>query len=286
MFTKLLTMKKILSTALAASTFFFCSHAQVNMPAPSPTQTVKQNFAMGSIELVYSRPSAKGRKIFGDLVPNGKLWRTGANEATKIIFSETVEIGGKKIDSGTYVLYTIPFEESWEVILNKGLNNWGIDGYKETEDVIRFKIVPSKTKAVVETFTIQFANIKPQSCDIEILWEQTKATIPVVADINTKLKAQIEEQLQKAEKKPYWEASQFYFEFDKNLPKALENVNKAIEGYPKGYWMIVYKAKIQKEMGDMKGAMESSKQSMALAKEEGNEDYVKINKDLQKTLSE
>ena len=279
-------MKKIFFTVLALSTLFFYSNAQVNMPAPSPTQTIKQNFAMGNIELTYSRPSAKGRKIFGDLVPNGKLWRTGANEATKIIFSEPVEIGGKKIDSGTYVLYSIPSVESWDIILNKGLNNWGTDGYKETEDVVRFKITPAKTKSMVETFTMQFANIKPESCDIEIMWEQTKATIPVVADIKAKLKVQIEEQIQKAEKKPYWQAAQFYNEYEKNLPKALENVNKAIEGFPKGYWMIIYKARIQKEMGDLKGAMESSKASMALAKEDGNEDYVKINRDFQKMLNE
>lgn len=279
-------MKKILATTLAAITICISSTAQVKMPAPSPTQAVKQNFAMGSIELVYSRPSAKGRKVFGDLVPLGKLWRTGANEATKIIFNEPLEIGGKKVDSGSYVLYSIPSEDNWEIILNKGLNNWGVDGYKETEDVVRFRVVPVKTKNMVETFTMQFANIKPESCSIEILWEKTVVSIPVTADIKTKLKAQIEGQLQKADKKPYWEAAQFYFEYDKNLSKALENVNKAIEGYPKGYWMLIYKAKIQKETGDIKGAMESSKQSLALAKEEGNEDYVKINKDFQKTLTE
>lgn len=283
---QILIMKKNLAIALAAITICISSNAQVKMPAPSPAQTIKQNFAMSSIELIYSRPSAKGRKVFGDLVPLGKLWRTGANEATKIIFSEPVEIGGKKIDSGSYVLYSIPSEDNWEIILNKGLNNWGIDGYKETEDVVRFRVIPMKTKNMVETFTIQFANIKPESCDIEILWEKTVVNIPITTDIKTKLKAQIESQLQKGDKKPYWEAAQYYFEYEKNLSKALENVNKAIEGYPKGYWMIIYKAKIQKEAGDIKGAMESSKLSQALAKEDGNEDYVKINRDFQKTLTE
>ena len=241
---------------------------------------------MGSIEIVYSRPSSKGRKVFGDLVPMRKLWRTGANQPTKITFSEAVELGGKKVEAGSYALYSIPSDESWEIILNKGLSNWGIDGYKETEDVVRFKVMPAKTKNMVETFTIQFANIKPESCEIQIQWEQTTVSIPVTANIKDKLKAQIEDALKNAEKKPYWEAAQFYNEFDKNLPKALENVTKAIEGYPKGYWMIVYKAKIQKEMGDIAGALESSKKSMELAKEEGNEDYVKINKDLQKSLNE
>ena len=278
-------MKKLCSLVFAA-VLLTSLEAQVKMPAPSPTQTVKQDFAMGSIEIVYSRPSSKGRKVFGDLVPMRKLWRTGANQPTKITFSEAVELGGKKVEAGSYALYSIPSDESWEIILNKGLSNWGIDGYKETEDVVRFKVMPAKTKNMVETFTIQFANIKPESCEIQIQWEQTTVSIPVTANIKDKLKAQIEDALKNAEKKPYWEAAQFYNEFDKNLPKALENVTKAIEGYPKGYWMIVYKAKIQKEMGDIAGALESSKKSMELAKEEGNEDYVKINKDLQKSLNE
>jgi len=278
-------MKKLCSLVFAA-VLLTSLEAQVKMPAPSPTQTVKQDFAMGSIEIVYSRPSSKGRKVFGDLVPMRKLWRTGANQPTKITFSEAVELGGKKVEAGSYALYSIPSEENWEIILNKGLSNWGIDGYKETEDVVRFKVMPAKTKNMVETFTIQFANIKPESCEIQIQWEQTTVSIPVTANIKDKLKAQIEDALKNAEKKPYWEAAQFYNEFDKNLPKALENVTKAIEGYPKGYWMIVYKAKIQKEMGDIAGALESSKKSMELAKEEGNEDYVKINKDLQKSLNE
>jgi hypothetical protein len=284
---KLFIMKNILTALLTIAILSSANmYAQVKMPAPSPTQTIKQDFAMGTIEIVYSRPSSKGRKVFGDLVPMRKLWRTGANEPTKITFTDAVEVGGKKVEAGTYALYTIPSDESWEVILNKGLNNWGIDGYKETEDVVRIKVMPVKTKGMMETFTIQVSNVKTESCEIQIAWEQTTVNIPVTANIKDKLKAQIEDALKNAEKKPYWEAAQFYNEYEKNLPKALENVTKAIDAYPKGYWMIVYKAKIQKEMGDIAGALASSKKSMELAKEEGNEDYVKINKDLQKSLNE
>ena len=139
-------MKKLLIAALSLSSVSLAAQAQVKMPAPSPTQTIKQDFAIGNIEIVYSRPSAKGRKVFGDLVPYGKLWRTGANAATKISFSDAVEIGGKKIEPGTYALYTKPSEDNWEIILNKGTGNWGIDGYKEEQDVLNIKVVPSKTK--------------------------------------------------------------------------------------------------------------------------------------------
>lgn len=276
-------MKKIILSVLAMTSFAILSTAQVKMPAPSPTQTVKQEFGIGIIELTYSRPAAKGRKIFGDLVPYNKLWRTGANAATKIIFTEPVEMGGKKLDTGTYVLYTIPGIDSWEVIINKGLKNWGIDGYKETEDVIRFKIEPVKNKKKVESFTMEFTDVTATSCSLEIKWQKTLVSVPIVANFQNKVRAQIEAAM-KTDKKPYWQAAQFYNEYDKNLPLALENTTKAIEGNKEAFWMWIYKAKIQKEMGDKAGAMESSKKSMELATAAKNDDYVKMNKDFQKTL--
>jgi Protein of unknown function (DUF2911) len=276
-------MKKILLSSIALTCFALLSFAQVKMPAPSPTQTVKQDFGVGNIELTYSRPSIKGRKIFGDLVPFNKLWRTGANAATKIVFSEPVEIGGKKIDSGTYVLYTIPGMDEWEVILNKGLGNWGIDGYKETEDIVRFKVEPMKMKKKLESFTMEFSDVKPETCFLNIKWEKTSVSIPVIANFKDKVRMQIDAAL-KTDKKPYWQAAQFYNEYDKNLPLALENATKAIDENKEAFWIWIYKAKIQKEMGDMAGAMESSKKSMELAAAAKNDDYVTMNKDLQQTL--
>ena len=276
-------MKKLLLLSVAFTCFLLQTYAQVKMPAPSPTQTVKQEFGVGSVELTYSRPSIKGRTVFGDLVPFNKLWRTGANAATKIVFSEPVEVGGKKLDSGTYVLYTIPGMDSWEIILNKGLTNWGVDGYKESEDVIRFKTEPMKMKKKLETFTIEFSDVKAETCSIDIKWEKTSVSIPLVANFKDKVRMQIEATM-KTDKKPYWQAAQFYNEYDKNLPLALDNATKAIDANKEAFWIWIYKAKIQKEMGDMAGAMESSKKSMELAAAAKNDDYVKMNKDLQKTL--
>lgn len=276
-------MKKILFSAIALTGFAMLSTAQVRMPAQSPTQTVKQDFAIGTIELIYSRPAAKGRKIFGDLVPYNKLWRTGANAATKIVFSDAVEIGGKKLDSGTYVLYTIPGIDSWEVIINKGLKNWGIDGYKEAEDVVRFKVEPIKMKNNLESFTMEFSDVKPETVSLDIKWEKTAVSIPIVANFKDKVRAQIEAAM-KTDKKPYWAAAQFYNEYDKNLPVALENATKAIEANKEAFWIWIYKARIQKEMGDKAGAMASSKKSLELAEAAKNDDYVKMNKDFQKSL--
>jgi len=275
-------MKKIFS-AIAFIALAATSQAQVKMPAPSPTQTIKQDFGMGSIELTYSRPNAKGRKIFGDLTPYNKLWRTGANGPTKLVFTDVVEMGGKKIDTGTYVLYTIPGVDSWEIILNKGLKNWGIDGYKESEDVVRFKVAPMKMKDKVETFTMQFADIMPESCQLHLMWEKTAVAIPITTNIKDRLRIQMEAAM-KGDKKPYWQAAQFYKEYDNNLPKALEAVTKGIEANEKAFYMWLYKAKIQQEMGDKAGALASSQKSLELAKEAKNDDYVKMNEDLQKKL--
>ncbi|WP_462218916.1 DUF2911 domain-containing protein [Ferruginibacter sp.] len=276
-------MKKILPIFIAFVLFTVAAAAQVKMPASSPTQTVKQDFGMGTIEIIYSRPNTKGRKVYGDLVPYNKLWRTGANAATKITFTDAVEAGGKKIDTGTYVLYTIPGFDMWEIILNKGVSNWGIDGYKEGQDVIRFKTVPQKMRTNYETFTMEFANIKPESCDLQIMWEKTAVTIPITSNIKDRLKAQIDKAML-TDKKPYWQAAQFYKEYDDNLNKALDNCTKAIEEDKKAYWIYLYKAKIQQEMGDKAGAKISAQKSLELAKEANNEDYVKMNEQLLKKL--
>ena len=276
-------MKKLLLPVIVFFCFAQSSNSQVRMPAPSPTQTVKQDFGLGTIELTYSRPAAKGRKIFGDLVPYNKLWRTGANAATRLVFTDNVEIGGKRLDTGTYVLYTIPGIESWEIIINKGIKNWGVDGYKESEDVCRFRVEPIKMKEKLESFTMEFATIKPESCELHIKWAKTEVVIPITSNIKEKIKAQITAAML-TDKKPYWQAAQYYRDYEENLPKALENCTKAIEENDKAYWMWIYKAKIQKDLGDKEGARVSSKRSLELAKDAKNDDYVKLNEDLLKKL--
>ena len=266
-------MKKIILSAafIAAS---IATMAQAKVPAPSSTQTIKQDFGLGIIELTYSRPGVKGRKIFGDHEPFDSLWRTGANAATRIKFTEPVEIGGKSLDTGSYVIYTIPTKTNWEVIINKGLENWGTDGYKKSEDVVRFKVPASKTTNLVETMAMQFLNVKAESCDLNIAWENTSINIPIKTNIKDKLRAAFEKELM-GEKKPYWGAAQFYFEYDKNNVKALECVKGGIEGNKKAFWMYLYKAKIEKEMGDKAAALASAKMALELAKTAKNDTYTR-----------
>jgi hypothetical protein len=249
--------------------------AQVKMPAPSPTQTIKQEFGLGSVELTYSRPALKGRTIVGGQDPWDIIWRTGANAATKIKFTDQVTIGGKLLDTGTYVIYTIPHKNAdWDVIINKGLKNWGTDGYKETEDVVRFKAPYKKVKKQkVESFTMQFTDVMPESMNCELTWDNWNVTFPITTNVKDKLRTQLEAALQ-GEKKPYWNAANFYYEWDKDYAKALDNVNKAIEGNAKGFWMYLLKAKVLKEMGNNADAKIAATTCLTLATEAKNDSYV------------
>ncbi|MEA5459902.1 DUF2911 domain-containing protein [Arcicella sp. LKC2W] len=273
-------MKKLFYAIIATVLVSFGVNAQgIKTPAPSPTQTIKQDFALSSIEIVYSRPNIKGRTVFGDLAPFGKLWRTGANAATRITFGEDVKVGGVAVKAGTYVLYSIPNKDEWEVILNKGLNNWGIDGYKADEDVAKFKVKPMTLPTSVETFTMQITNVMPASADIQVMWEKTAIAIPVVADIDAKIAKSIESAMT-VDNRPYFQAASYYFETGKDLSKALTWADKAIELNPKAFWIIHLKAKIQAKLGDKASAIATANKSIESAKEAKNDDYVALNEKL------
>lgn len=275
-------MKKF---ALAFSTLVLTASltAQVKMPAPSPLQTITQDFALGSIEVKYSRPAAKGRKVFGDLVPMNKLWRTGANSATVIRFTDVVEINGKKIDTGSYALYTIPGAETWDIIINKGYKNSGIVGYKESDDVLRFKVANQKLRNKLESFTMQFADVMAESCELQIMWEKTSVAIPIKAVIRDRMRTQLEAALL-TDKKPWFQAAQYYYDYEKNNSKAIEYAGKAVAENPKAFWMWLFKAKAEKEAGNTTAARESANKSLELAREAKNDDYIKMNEELLKSL--
>lgn len=274
---KFFTMKRLFLSAVIVSASLFAS-AQVDMPAPSPTQKVKQDFGMGEIVLTYSRPSLKGRSVFGDkseLAPLGEIWRTGANAATRLHFSDFVTIGGKNLDSGTYVLYTIPGAKQWTVIINKGVDNWGTGGYSDSQDVVRFT-VPSYTLNIppVETFTMGFSDVKYESCNLTLMWAKTALNIPITTNIKDRLRKQIEDALQNQKKPPYWQAANFYYEWDKNYDKALANVNSAIDGNKDGFWMYLLRAKIEKDMGNKAAALADAQKCKEVAAAQKNDDYV------------
>ena len=280
-------MKKILLLALMS--FALIANSQIKMPAPSTTQSISQDFGMGKIELTYSRPNIKGRSLLkenSDLAPLNKLWRLGANAATKIRFTDNVTMGGKVLDTGSYVLYAIPGKDYWEIIVNKGLNNWGTDGYKEAEEVVRFKLKSEKIATAVESFSLQFEAIQPETCELLITWGNTTVKVPISTNVKPRLRAQIEKELSADKVNPaiYQTAANFYYEWDKDLSKALLNAKKATEATPNGFWLFLLRAKIEKENGDKIAAKASAEKCIALATTAKNEDYVKQATDLIKKL--
>ncbi|MBL7921791.1 MAG: DUF2911 domain-containing protein [Bacteroidia bacterium] len=264
-------------TALTATNI----NAQLKVPAPSPLQTVKQAFALSDITIEYSRPSAKGRVIYGDVVPFGKVWRTGANGATKITFGEDVKVEGNDVKAGTYALYTIPNKDSWEIMLYKDLTLGGnVAEYKKENELLRFVVKPTNMgDDKVETFSIDFSDMTSTSTKIELVWEKTRVAINVVADIDAKIMKNIDNSLA-ADTRPYFQAASYYYETNKDLAKAFEWVNKAIENNPKGFWIVLLKAKIQAKQNDKKGAVATAEQVITLATEAKNDDYVAMAKKL------
>ena len=271
-------MKKIFLTA-AAAFVLFVADAQLKTPAPSPTQTVKQDFGLSSVELSYSRPGMKGRKIYGDLVPYGKVWRTGANNATTITFGEEVSIGGKKVPAGKYGLLTIPDKNNWTLIISKQLDVTSPAAYKQDMDVVRVEAKPGKLDNTTESFTMQFANVKPSTMDVQILWENTIVSLPIAADVETKVMAQIDNLMNK-DNRPYYNAAMYYMDNGKDINQALAWFDKAVALNPTAFWIHHQRANALAKLGKKEEAKAAANKSMELAKEAKNDDYVKLNEKL------
>lgn len=277
-------MKKsfLLITAMAA--FVYNVHAQeLNMPQPSPTQEVKQNFGLASIELSYSRPGMKGRKIFGDLVPYGKVWRTGANQATTITFGDEVTIGGTKVPAGKYGLLTIPDAAEWTIIISKQLDVTSPAAYKQDQDVVRVKVAPQMLPFSVETLTLSFDDVKSSSINIGFLWDNVYVALPVTTDVDSKVSAQIKE-IMEGDNKPYFQAAMYYIESGKDLNQAVAWFEKAAAQNPDAFWVQYQKARALAKLGKKTEALAASNKSKELATKAKNDDYVALNDKLQKEL--
>ena len=269
-----------LITLLILSVFCERSFAQIELPAPSPTATLSQMVGLTDVSITYSRPSMNGRTIYGDLVPYGKLWRTGANMATKFTFSDDVKIGGKDLPAGSYALFTIPGESEWTIIFNKNYNQGGTGNYKESEDVLRITAKPQKMNAPLETFLINIEDIKPTGALIELVWENTYVQFPLEVSIDERIMASIERSLS-ISPNAYQQAALYYQQSGKDLNQALEWMNKAIaiheQNGNKFYWIYRQKSLIEADLKNYKEAIKTAEKSLAMAKEAGNDDYVKMN---------
>lgn len=268
-------MKKIVFLLNAVLLLSLANAQTLTTPQPSPTQTVKQNFSLGSVELNYSRPAKKGRTVMGDLVPFGKVWRTGANNATTLTFSDDVTIGGKEVKAGKYGLLTIPEAEKWTIIISKDLNVTQPSAYKAENDVVRVQANVIKTPFTIENFTINFADITGSSLNVEMMWENTYVQFAVTANTDAKVMKQIDDAMNK-DSKPYFNAASYYYDNGKDMNQALTWVNKALETNKEAFWMYLLKARIHKKLGDKTASKAAATTCIEVATKAKNDDYVKM----------
>lgn len=275
-------MKKIvLSAALLCALSY--ANAQIKMPAPSPAQTIKQEFGLSNVELSYSRPLKKGRKIFGDLVPYNAVWRTGANGATTLTFGDNVIIGGKEIPAGKYGLLSIPGATSWTLIITKQTDVTSPAAYKQEEDIVRVTAKVKPLAASVENFSIQFDNIQPESCDLVISWDKSMVSLPIKTNVDGRIMASIEESM-KSDKPAYFQSAFYYLESGKDLKQAEEWFAKAVEAQPNAFWIRYQQARTLAKLGKKAQAKEAALKSKELATAANNQDYVTLNNKLISSL--
>ena len=273
-------MKKIIFI-LAMIIANYASEAQVKTPQASPKSTLTQVVGLTNVEVVYSRPSAKGRDVFNNLVPFGKLWRTGANENTLITFSDDVVIDGKTLPKGKYALYTTPRADSWEIIFYTATDNWGNpENWDETKVALKTTVKSEHIDRLVESFTIGINNLDNNFAHLEISWEKTIVALKFEVPTAKMAMASIDKVLAGPSAGDYFSSAQYLFQSNGDLTKALTYVNKALDmNKDKPFWYNRLKSLIQAKQGDKNGAIETAKISLASAEAAKNQDYVKMNKE-------
>jgi hypothetical protein len=252
----------------------------LNVPTLSPNTEITQEVALTEVKLNYSRPSAKGRKVFGSLVPYGTIWRTGANASTKLTFSQDVKIEGNELKAGTYALYTIPsLKNDWTIIIHKNTKHRSLAGdvYKQEEDAFRFNVKSEKISNFVETFTIQFSDISTKSCYLTLSWENTQVKFKIEFDVDGQVDQQIAELIKSENGMSdfnYFRAAEYYFHNDRDLNKAIEWIKTGITKSPKNFRYGLLHAKILDKQGKKAEALKVIAEANAWAKEKNNSNYI------------
>lgn len=274
-------MKKIIicffAVVLSASI-----NAQITTPAPSPSQKIEQKVGLTDVTLEFSRPSMKGRKVFGNLVPYGEIWRTGANANTKITFSTDVTVGGTILKKGTYAVYSKPGENSWDVYFYSDANNWGNPRtWDDSKIAAQVTVSPMEMPMPIETFTITFDDLTNNSAVMGILWENVYVPVSFETPTDAMVTKSITSVMNGPTANDYFGAAVYYLEADKDVKKAQEWIDKAVsmtEDQPR-FWYLRQQSLIHAKAGNKKGAIAAAKQSLELAKKANNADYVKMNTD-------
>jgi Protein of unknown function (DUF2911) len=268
----ILTLFVLVFSTLTAS-------AQIKTPQLSPVAKITQEVGVSEVSVEYSRPSARGRKVFGDLLPYGEMWRTGANASTKITFKDNISIKGQKLDAGSYALYTVPGEKEWAVVFYKNTKFWGTPGkeYDGNDEALRLLIPVTMLGANVETFTIGFDNLTNAKYDINMDWERTRITLPIDLNTDEKVMADIKKTLEGPDGRAYYSAAQYYFQEGKNMQEALAFCETALQKGGEKFWMLRLKSQILAKLGKYTDAIAVAEKSSEVATKEGNADYPRMN---------
>ena len=272
-------MKKIV-IVLSLIISHFTVEAQVKIPETSPKAIVKQVVGLTDVEIVYSRPSARGRAVYGNLVPFGQLWRTGANDNSTISFSDDVVINGKTLKKGKYALYTIPNIQSWEVIFYTKTDNWGTPKeFDESKVALKTSVKEEALPKPVETFTLAINNLDSSSATLDISWENSYVSLKFEVPTKKLAIASIEKTLAGPSPEEYYTAAQYYYQSNSDIEKGRAYIDKAVElSKAVPFYYLRLKSLIQAKQGDKKGAIETAKWSISASEAAGNKEYVEMNK--------
>lgn len=254
--------------------------AQLPHPKASPYHETAQQVGLSTVSVRYSRPGVRGRAIFGELVPYGRIWRVGANESTKITLSDTMMVGKHQVPPGTYALYAFPERDSWEITFHRDTTHWG-DGreaYRPEADLFRYEVTPEPWSQPQENFLITFDNITHNGMDMLWIWDRTCIRIPLAVNTRSVMEGRIREALQSnPTAQTYYEAARYLQEEEREYTTALAYVNKALELGGDTYYFYRVKSLILAGMGSYPEAIEAAKRSKSLAGKAGKDEFVRMN---------
>jgi len=254
--------------------------AQIKTPAPSPSAKIEQAVGLTDVHIEYSRPSKKGRTIFAadGLVPFGKRWRTGANQATKITFTEDVMIEGKDLKKGSYAMLSTPGASSWDVHFFEHTTN-SAGGYGEATPALTATVTPQTLPFAMESFEIFIGDLSSNGATLNLVWDTTLVPMKLSVHTEKQAMASIDKTLAGPTDGDYYNAGVYMANAGKDLDKALSYIQKVTKGDDQKFWQLRQEAEVLAKLGKHKDAIEVAKKSMALATDAGNNDYIKINKD-------
>ncbi len=274
-------MKKLLLLFMTCATVY-AVQAQITTPQPSPAAKLEQKVGLTDVTIEYSRPSVKGRKIFGGLVPYGEMWRTGANKNTIVTFSTDATVDGQTLKAGSYSVFTKPGEENWEVYFYTDTENWGTpQNWDDSKVAAKTTVKSYPIPFNVETYAMDINNITNSGGHLEFIWEKTYAAVPFTVPTDDAVLKSISNVMGGPSVNDYFSAAQYYLQENKDIQKAKTWIDTAIDmtkDKPR-FWMLRLQSLVHAKAGETKSAIAAAKHSLELAEKAGNKGYVKMNKD-------